>query len=52
MSKFVILHKKEKYLNSIMLYNEIDQTDISTFTQEGVSYEYYTSFYIPLLMLE
>ena len=29
-----------------MLYNESDQTDIATFTKEGVPHEYYTSFYV------
>ena len=29
-----------------MLYNESDQTNIATFTKEGVSRKYYTSFYI------
>ena len=28
MSKFVILHKKKDTLNSIVLYNESDQTNI------------------------
>ena len=38
--------QKKDTLNSIMLYNESDQTNIATFTKEGVSRKYYTSFYI------
>lgn len=29
-----------------MLYNESDETNIATFTKEGTSRKYYTSFYI------
>ena len=29
-----------------MLYNESDETNIATFTKEGASRKYYTSFYI------
>ena len=29
-----------------MLYNESDKTNIATFTKEGASRKYYTSFYI------
>ncbi len=29
-----------------MLYNESDETNIATFTKEGASWKYYTSFYI------
>lgn len=29
-----------------MLYNESDETNIATFTKEGASRKYYTSFFI------
>ena len=35
-----------------MLYNESDQTNIATFTKEGASRKYYTSFYIHIQPVE
>ena len=35
-----------------MLYNESNQTNIATFTKEGASRKYYTSFYIHIQPVE
>ena len=35
-----------------MLYNESNQTNIATFTKEGASRKYYTSFYIHIQPFE
>ena len=35
-----------------MLYNESDKTNIATFTKEGASRKYYTSFYIHIQPFE
>ena len=46
MSEFVILHKKKDTLNRLCCIMKVTKQTFATFTKEGVSRKYYTSFLI------